>query len=305
MSVTSQRSLGRVEIDRSHFLDDCDRFRWAFIGTRLSRISLRPHLTSIPMSKFQSVVDRAMLAFVSRISGWEAVAIAVAFYGGIGLAMPLGLSMPEYGLIYFNAFGTVMAVILLGWLLVRIAAGERRNLLEWTTDLRRLNFKEFEWLVGEIFRREGWVVRETGRDDGPDGNIDLELTRGGKRSIVQCKRWTARSVGVDEIRRFLGTLMREKLLGSSGIFVTLSDFTEQARREATASGIALIDNRELFARIEKVRRAEPCPSCNSPMILGKSQFGWWFRCNQQGCSGKRNLSNDAGRAVDLLFQRAS
>jgi hypothetical protein len=257
------------------------------------------------MSNFQSVVDRAMLAFVTRISGWQALAVAAALYGGIGLAMPLGIGMPIYGLIYFNVFGAVMAaVILLGWLLVRIAAGERRNLLEWTTDLRRLNFKEFEWLVGEVFRREGWFVKETGRDDGPDGNIDLELVRGGQRSIVQCKRWTAKSVGVDDIRRFLGTLMREKLAGGCGIFVTLSDFTDQARREALQSGIVLIDNRELFSRIEKVRRAEPCPTCAAPMILGKSQYGWWFRCNAKGCSGKRDLGADAGRAVDLLFQRA-
>ena len=246
-----------------------------------------------------------MLAFVSRISGWEALSIAVALYGGIGLAMPLGLGMPIYGLVYFNVFGAVMAaVILLGWLLVRIAAGDRRNLLEWTTDLRRLNSKEFEWLVGEVFRREGWIVRETGGDDGPDGNIDLELLRSGQRTIVQCKRWTAQSVGVDEIRRFLGTLMREKLPGGSGIFVTLSKFTELARREAQQSGIVLVDNRELFSRIEKVRRAEPCPNCTTPMILGKSQYGWWFRCKQEGCSGKRNLDHDAGRAVELLFQRA-
>ena len=245
-----------------------------------------------------------MLAFVTRISGWTAAAIAFGFYAGVGLALPLAAGMPSYALIYFNVIGTVFAaVILLGWLLVRIAAGERRNLLEWTTDLRRLNFKEFEWLVGEVFRREGWTVRETGRDDGPDGNIDLELIRNGKRSIVQCKRWTAQSVPVDEIRRFLGTLMREKLSGSAGIFVTLSDFTDQARREAQQSEIVLIDNVDLFSLIEKVRRTEPCPNCKAPMILGKSQHGWWLRCNQKGCLGKRDLGHDPGRAVDLLIQR--
>ena len=108
------------------------------------------------MTKFQSSFDRLMLAFVSRISGWVAIGIAVSLYAGLGLALPLTTSMPDYALVYFNAVGTVFAAaILLGWLLVRIAAGERRNLLEWTTDLRRLNFREFEWLVGEVFRREG------------------------------------------------------------------------------------------------------------------------------------------------------
>jgi hypothetical protein len=99
--------------------------------------------------------------------------------------------------------------------------------------------------------------------------------------------------------------MREKLPGSSGIYVTLSDFTDQARREADQSGITLIDSRELFLRIERVRRTEPCPKCKTPVILGKSQYGWWFRCKQEGCLGKRDLSNDVGRAVDLLLQRSS
>jgi hypothetical protein len=48
--------------------------------------------------------------------------------------------------------------------------------MEWTSDLRSLSAEEFEWLVGEFFRREEWDVRETGRQDGPDGNVDLELT---------------------------------------------------------------------------------------------------------------------------------
>ena len=145
-------------------------------------------------------------------------------------------------------------------------------------------------------------MRETGRDDEPDGNIDLELARNGQRSIVQCKRWTSQSVSVDEIRRFLGTLMREKLPGSAGIFVTLSDFTDQARREAHQSGIVLIDNVQLFSLIERVRRTEPCPDCGTSMILSKSQHGWWLRCNQSGCSGKRHLSSDPGRALELLIQ---
>src|SRR5258708_32926801 len=115
-----------------------------------------------------------------------------------------------------------------------------------------------------MFRREGWTVCETGRSDGPDGNIDLELSRDGQRVIVQCKRWNSWSVGVDEIRGFAGTLMREGLNGSAGLYVTLSDFTEQARAEAQTIGLTLVDNRDLFARVEKTRRREPCPICQEP-----------------------------------------
>lgn len=98
------------------------------------------------------------------------------------------------------------------------------------------------------------------RRDGPDGNIDLELRRDGERVLVQCKRWTSWVVGVDDIRAFAGTLMREGLSGRGGMFVTLSDFGEQARAEAKKIGLTVIDGPALYARVEEVRRVEPCRS---------------------------------------------
>jgi HJR/Mrr/RecB family endonuclease len=255
------------------------------------------------VSKLEDFLERSILAFVSRISGPTVVALALLLYAVGGLVLPLTLAWSTAHLVEANVLGTTLAaVVSVGWLMVRIVAGNRRHLVEWTTDLRLLDSSEFEWLVGEVFRRERWTVRETGRPDEPDGNIDLELTRDRQRKIVQCKRWESRPVGVDEIRLFLGTLMREKLPGDAGIFVTLSIFTKQAREEAQQAGITLVDNRELYSRIEKARRAEPCPLCQSPMILDRSLRGWWLRCVTGGCSGKRDLSSDPGRAFDLLME---
>ena len=200
-----------------------------------------------------------------------------------------------------NLTGTSLAAaIILAWLALRIQASHRRHLVEWTSDLRRLNAEEFEWFVGEVFRREGWKVDETGHQDRSDGNVDLRLTQAGLRSIVQCKRWTARNVGVDEIRAFAGTLHAERLPGVSAVFVTLSDYTEQARDEAKRSGIVLVDSQDLFARVERVRRTEPCPKCGAGMILDRSDWGWWFRCPVSGCGGKRDLGRDPALAVELL-----
>jgi Restriction endonuclease len=255
------------------------------------------------MSESPDVFDRLLLALVSRISGTAIAVLALTLYAGIGLVLPLSLGLASWYLVEANVVGTgLAAVVAFGWLSVQLEAGHRRHLVEWTSNLRLLDSSEFEWLVGEVFRREGWVVRETGRKDGPDGNIDLSLSRDGQRKIVQCKRWTSWSVGVDEIRRFLGTLMREKLPGGAGIFVTLSSFTEQAREEAQQAGIAIVDNRGLYGRIEEVRRSERCPLCGTPMILARSQHGWWLRCATNGCSGKRDLSSDPGRAVELLME---
>ena len=58
----------------------------------------------------------------------------------------------------------------------------------------------------------------------------------------------------------------------------------------------------LYLRAEAVREPELCDECQSPMILGRSGYGWWFRCVKPGCGGKRDLSGEPGRAVELLTE---
>ena len=239
---------------------------------------------------------------IHHLSDPGALALGLILYPGFGLVLPLSLGLSTYYLVLCNLVGVVLAlVVVLAWTGVIFDAAQRRHLIDWTTELRHLNSTEFEWLVGEMFRREGWTVQETGSTDGPDGNIDLVLTKTGSRVIVQCKRWEARPVSVDTIRAFLGTLLRERLSPASGIFVTLSAFTETARAEARDAGLQLIDGPALHDRMDRVRRSEPCPICNSPMLLAKSQHGWWLRCRAPGCRGKRDLGRMPELAAELLM----
>jgi hypothetical protein len=248
-------------------------------------------------------LDRFMLWFVQRFPPRVIAAVALVSYPGLALIVPTILGWSGFGLIAVNLFGALWAAaIVIWWLLVQLAARDRRHLLDWTTDLRLLDGQEFEWLVGEVFRREGWKVVERGRQDAADGNIDLELSRGGERRLVQCKRWSVAWIGIDEIRKFGGTLAREKLPTSAGIFVTSSHFNSHAVAEARALGIELLDSADLHRRAEAVRRPEACPDCHQPMTLDHSVHGWWFRCTTPGCSGKRNLDRDPGRAVAILTE---
>ena len=184
--------------------------------------------------------DRSVNWVIEHLSNTSALALGVLLYPGLGLVVPLSLGLSTYYLVLCNLVGVVLAlVVVLAWTGVIFDAAERRHLVDWTTELRHLNSTEFQWLVGEVFRREGWTVQETGSSDGPDGNIDLVLTKPGTKAIVQCKRWEARPVGVDVIRTFLGTLLREHLPAESGIFVTLLPLRRQhgqmPRRQALSS----------------------------------------------------------------------
>jgi hypothetical protein len=243
------------------------------------------------------------MGLVDHVPGVAIAALAVIFYPGLGLLLPLALNWQSAWLIDANVIGVCGAAVLsLGWFAAQVEAAKRRHLIEWTTEFRHLDAEEFEWLVGEMFRREGWTVEETGRHGAPDGNVDLRLNRHGERRLVQCKRWTAWEVNVDQIRSFAGTLLREGLPGRAGIFVTLSQFNGAAVAEADKAGIHWIDGRHLAERIEKVRRPQACPVCGRPMLLDRSPHGWWLRCVAEGCRGKRDLGAEPGRAVEFLTQ---
>ena len=60
-----------------------------------------------------------------------------------------------------------------------VADGTRRALVQ-------MSWQEVEELVGEYFRRREFSVTEA-RRAGPDGGIDLELTKRGEYYLVQCK----------------------------------------------------------------------------------------------------------------------
>ncbi len=56
-----------------------------------------------------------------------------------------------------------------------------------------MSWREFELLVGEAYRLQGYRVTETG--GGADGGIDLALTKGTEKFLVQCKQWKAFTEG--------------------------------------------------------------------------------------------------------------
>src|ERR1043166_3390102 len=98
---------------------------------------------------------------------------------------------------------------LVGFVLIAIAiisalrSLANRRMLDRQTgldSLRELPWKRFEDLLGEAYRRQGYRVTET-LGGGADGGVDLVLHRGGKITLVQCKRWRAQQrVPVQTVR---------------------------------------------------------------------------------------------------------
>ena len=174
-----------------------------------------------------------------------------------------------------------------------------------------MDWREFEVLVGEAYRLQGYRVTETG-GGGADGGVDLVLAKGGEKFLVQCKQWKAYKVGVDVVRALYGVMAAQGATG--GFVVTSGRFTADARDFAQGRNIELIDGPRLFAMIQKARQAAPqpavprrepmgapephrvppaCPRCGSAMQLRTARRGahvgntFWGCATYPDCRGTR------------------
>lgn len=158
--------------------------------------------------------------------------------------------------------------------------------------LRSVTWQEFETLVGQAFRERGFTVKDAG-GSGPDGGIDLVLSRGRDTYLVQCKHWKSQAVGVAIVRELFGVMSAEGAVG--GFVVASGDFTSEAKAFAKGRSIELVDARKLItsASLQKGTTlsanagddaSRSCPKCGKPMIrrqakTGQNAGGYFFGCS--------------------------
>lgn len=151
--------------------------------------------------------------------------------------------------------------------------------------VREMRWQDFELLVGEGFRLQGYLVIEAG-GGGADGGVDLVLQKGQEKFFVQCKHWRALKVDVGTVRELYGVMAAGGAAG--GFVVTSGEFTAAAAEFANGCGIHLVNGAKLLTLLEKARetvtmplRIEPrlaagrpaCPRCSRTMIQRVAQQG--------------------------------
>lgn len=101
---------------------------------------------------------------------------------------------------------------------------------------------EFETIVADLFRQEGYSVVQTAKTG--DGGKDIILRRDNKIFFVECKRYHRDNlIDTPTLRRFLGTMVAER--ADAGFFVTTSDFNPNAREFAAQNRITGINGDKL------------------------------------------------------------
>lgn len=173
--------------------------------------------------------------------------------------------------------------------------------------LGNMTWHEFELLVGEAYRLQGYRVDQRGGAE-PDGGVDLVLSRGGEKTLVQCKQWRALKVGVNVVRELYGVMAAES--AAAGIVVTSGSFTADAKQFAEGRNVSLVDGRSLFKLILQAKQAREsarviskppdtrssgnvpaCPRCGETMVRREAKRGgnagasFWGCPKFPGCRG--------------------
>jgi restriction system protein len=122
-------------------------------------------------------------------------------------------------------------------------------------ELHALSWIEFEDLVSDVFRRQGYSVLDTRND--PQGGLALVLSRHGHRTLLLCKHWRSRSIDADVVRRLSAEMAA---LGvDTGMIVSSGDFTAEAARLVQGRSIWLLSGHALLHLIHEQQRAMARP----------------------------------------------
>jgi len=252
--------------------------------------------------------QESLFDLIAQLPWWVGVVSAALVYVGVRFVVPA--VAPPSPMLQGLAHATpaIAWMLTIPFLAASLLSGVRqysqRRLFEAQTNLesvRGLSWQEFERLVAEAFSRQGYFVEERG-GSAPDGGIDLELWKSGKKAVVQCKHWRSKHAGVNLVRELYGVMTAKS--ADEAIFVCTGDYTEEAQRFADGKPIRLINGSALLKMINAVQPAPSrseesvptCPKCARPMVMrtarsgSRARQGFWGCSAFPQCRGTRPLS---------------
>lgn len=273
------------------------------------------------MARRQKGTLDELMQLLSEMPWWVSLAVAATVFVAVKFILPAMWPDPRTLPGAFAAMVSQLAWLSVIFVLPGVksffgSTGKRRVLdgQSGIESIRRLPWKQFEELLGEAYRRQGFTVFENA-GKGADGGVDLTIKRGGETYLVQCKHWKTYKVGVKVVREMLGLATAHRATGA--IVVTSGVFTKEASAFAASQHVTLVDGHDLLGMIRGVQvrpsipmpsrppiqppatrpapatapvaspqsaAARVCPSCGQPMVLRTAKRGANAGHQFYGCS---------------------
>ena len=204
---------------------------------------------------------------LARLPWWLSVCLATLVFTLLRFVVPniefenplfKGFALAARQMAWFAGFFLLPAVVSA---LLSYGKSQRLERQSGIESIRSLGWKEFEELLGEAYRRDGYSVVENDHA-GPDGGVDLLLKKSGNTYVVQCKQWRDAKVGVSIVREMFGVMHHQNATGV--IIVTSGMFTQEARNFANGKPIDLVEGSQLAEFIRNVQSERTTFDCSPP-----------------------------------------
>lgn len=104
--------------------------------------------------------------------------------------------------------------------------------------LHALSWDAFAPRLEQAWRREGYQVERFG-----GAGADYELSKGGRSTLVACKRWKAARTGIEPLRELAAAAKAHRAADSA--YLALGEVTATAREFAARKAIRLLQGAEL------------------------------------------------------------
>lgn len=250
--------------------------------------------------------NESLAEILIKAPWWVSIIVAALVFAGMRWAFPAYLSDKpstaalSHGIANIAPFGALFFLLIAG--LSALYQKKRRALVDNQTslqNLRDLHWQDFEWMIAESYRRQGYTA-DVAISGGADGGVDVVLRKSDQTVFVQCKQWKTSSVGSPVIRDLYGAM--NKARAARGIVITSGRFTKDAIDFATGIPIELVDGEKLLELLQGVQRpkgspatAQPaspianaspsCPTCGSAMVervalRGKNAGNKFWGCSE-------------------------
>lgn len=178
------------------------------------------------------MAPNSLFAILLRSSWWISVLVAA------GIVLLSRAVLPDKYFV-FGAVGALPFLVIGGIALWRqLQKPSAARVASTVEAVSAMSWKDFSGKLEAAFRRDGY---EVARIDA--GGADFEMKKGGRKTLVNCKRWKVGRTGVEPLRECLAA--RDLREADEIVYVATGQVTEQAARYAAEKRIRLMHGEDL------------------------------------------------------------
>jgi restriction system protein len=175
----------------------------------------------------------SLFAMLLRSPWWVSGGIAAALFTAARIVLP-----EQYGpYAFFVALPFWVIAAYVGWQQLR--APSQSAIAAAIETLRALSWNDFSAAVEAAYQGEGYTVARLAA-----AGADFELAKGGRTTLVSCKRWKVARTGVEPLRELEAAKSARE--AHEAVYIATGEVTDNARSYAAEKSIQVLQDTDLM-----------------------------------------------------------